>query len=132
MKAVGRRLREERARRWRNGDEFAEKSGIHATSLGNYERGDRAPNAALLLTWHDLGIDIGYVLTGVRWSGSVSPEQQRLIDYFDRISVDERNIVLALLSRLTGENAPLKIDTDEGRATLHSPSVEYRAQPQED
>lgn len=131
MKSVGRRLREDRGRLGWSVETFAERSGIHPTSVGNYERGERAPNAALLLVWHDIGIDIGYVLVGVRWGASVGPDEQYLLDRFQRLDDAERSIIMALISRLVGENIEPALST-ETPATVHDKSLEYKQPPKED
>jgi transcriptional regulator with XRE-family HTH domain len=133
MKNVGRRLREERARLGWSVENFSEKSGIHPTSLGNYERGDRAPNAILLLVWHDIGIDIGYVLVGVRWSGSLSGIDQQIIDKFNQLDGQEQDIVFALLCKLTNSDIDLKnilAGDSQSTSTFHSPTTLYKPPPE--
>lgn len=130
MKNVGRRLREDRTRLGWSVDQFAEKSGIHPTSVGNYERGERAPNAMLLLVWHDIGIDIGYVLIGVRWGTQIDATEQYLLDRFSRLDAAERPIILALVARLTGDNCEPSLDPSA--TTLHSPTIDYKSVPKEE
>ena len=133
MKNVGRRLREERQRRDETVDEFAEASALHATSVGNYERGERSPNATLLLLWHDIGVDIGYVLTGVRWGSKVNQFEQDLIDRYGKLSGEEQAIVSALLAYMTGETVDLaKMLTMPKRPSLHDKSVTYSARKPEE
>jgi transcriptional regulator with XRE-family HTH domain len=133
MKNIGRRLREERQRRGETVEEFSEASGLHPTSVGNYERGERAPNAALLIIWHDIGIDIGYVLTGVRWGARVNQYEQELIDRYGRLSADEQVIVSALLANMVGEKADLaEMTASAKKPSLHDKAIKYVARPLED
>ena len=47
--AFGRRLRELRAEQWMSQDELAHRTGIHPTSIGRFERGDREPRLRSIL-----------------------------------------------------------------------------------
>lgn len=128
MKNLGRRLREERQRRGETVEDFADASGLHVTSVGNYERGDRAPNAALLLLWHDIGVDIGYVLTGVRWGAKVNQFEQDLIDRYGKLSSEEQAIISALIANMAGEKADLlQMLSLQKRPSLHDKAVQYTA-----
>jgi transcriptional regulator with XRE-family HTH domain len=133
MKNVGRRLREERQRRGQTVEEFAESSALHPTSVGNYERGERAPNAALLLLWHDIGVDIGYVLTGVRWGARINQFEQDLIDRYAKLTGEEQVIVSALLANMSGETFDLaKIMALPTAPSLHEKSVTFTARKPEE
>lgn len=46
--------------------EFAELGGVTSASQGNYERGTRKPDSSYLEAVASRGIDVGYLLTGVR------------------------------------------------------------------
>lgn len=130
LKGFGQRLREERRKLGKSVEDFAEMSGIHANSLGNYERGERPANAALMLIWHDLAVDIGYVLTGIRTNSSLNADEQRFIDNFLRLDAGEQEIVSALISRLVGDPVILG-ETSQSAHSLHSPPSDYRTQPKE-
>lgn len=128
---IGRRLREERKRiGWTVGT-LAEKSGAALNSIRNYEAGTHSAKLELLLIFQDIGVDIGYVLTGRR-SGTVTGEQEdQLLDRFVRLPPAEKNIIIALVGSMVGD----KVTGDQllGESqTLHSPKTIYRAQPKED
>ena len=130
LKGFGKRLRQERKRLGMSVEDFAELSGIHANSLGNYERGERAVSAALMLAWHDVGVDVGFLLTGVRTIFTIGAEEQGFLDNFLRLDVEEREIVLALIARLVGDPITLGGVVYKS-SSLHSRCTDYRAQPKE-
>lgn len=46
-------------------DAFAEKAGISKSTIANYERGDRTPDAAMLERYHDAwGVDLNWLILG--------------------------------------------------------------------
>lgn len=127
---IGKRLREERKRIGWTVNTFAEKSGAALNSIRNYEAGTHSAKLELLLIFQDLGVDIGYVLTGRR-SGAVTGAQEHLLlDRFVRLSSAEKDIVIALVGSMVGD----QIDTELNATvqTLHSPPMDYRGQPKED
>ncbi|MCC6477974.1 MAG: helix-turn-helix transcriptional regulator [Sphingomonadaceae bacterium] len=131
LKQVGERLRAERLRFEASLDSFAETVGIHRNSLSNYENGDRAMNATLLLVLDDLGVDICYVLTGKRSDGSLDPMTSSLIDGFLRLSEREKHAVLLLVASLAGTEFVADEFRPKSRPTLHSPALEFKPQPEE-
>ncbi len=64
--AIGPRIREERELKGLSKTAFAKLLGIHRNTQGNYESGEREPDAAYLANAAKAGVDIGYVLTGER------------------------------------------------------------------
>lgn len=67
--SIGERIRSERLLLSFSQAAFAKKLGIHRNTQGNYESGAREPDAVYLAAASKAGVDIGYVLTGVRASG---------------------------------------------------------------
>ncbi|WP_019411222.1 helix-turn-helix domain-containing protein [Pseudomonas psychrophila] len=62
---IGDRLKEERERLGLNQTELAAVAGASKNSQYNYEKGERAPDAAYLAAVAEKGVDILYVVTGV-------------------------------------------------------------------
>lgn len=60
--AIGQRLAE--IRNGKSQGAFADELGIHKNSLGHYERGNRVPDAAVLLKLVEMGFSANWVLTG--------------------------------------------------------------------
>ncbi|MGM0769962.1 MAG: XRE family transcriptional regulator [Pseudomonadota bacterium] len=67
--AIGERLAEIRGSKSQGA--FADELGIHKNSLGHYERGNRVPDAEVLLKLVEMGFDANWILTG---KGSPRPE----------------------------------------------------------
>lgn len=66
MESIGDRLKSERKRLGLNQDELAQVAGVQRQAQGNYERGDRVPDAAYLQAIASAGVDVLFVITGRR------------------------------------------------------------------
>lgn len=66
MLNIGERLREERVRLGYNQADFAAIAGVAKTSQFNYEKGERSPDAEYLAAVAKKGVDVLYVVTGLR------------------------------------------------------------------
>lgn len=62
----GKRLKEERNKLGLKQAEIAEKCGISREMWGKYERGENQPGSEKLLSFQKVGIDINYVIHGIR------------------------------------------------------------------
>ncbi|HHL4079629.1 XRE family transcriptional regulator [Burkholderia sola] len=77
--------------------------GVARRSQSAYESDERAPDAAYLLAVREIGVDIGYVLTGERSAAGEAAPAERIRD------ADEAE-VLAMYRQLN----------DTGKASLHA------------
>ncbi|MBR8322246.1 helix-turn-helix transcriptional regulator [Burkholderia cenocepacia] len=84
-------------------DEFATVGGVARRSQSAYESDERAPDAAYLLAVREIGVDIGYVLTGERLAAGEAAPATGARD------ADEAE-VLAMYRQLN----------DTGKASLHA------------
>lgn len=113
------RLREERKKLGLNQAEFAALGGVTVDSQGNYERGLRKPDSAYLEAIAREGVDVAYLLTGVRTTFAVMK------------SADGGEAKVA--QHLTQEEAALlanyKAADERGRAAARS-VLDALAQPQ--
>ncbi|AIO49362.1 helix-turn-helix family protein [Burkholderia cepacia] len=96
-------MRDERLRIGLSQDEFATVGGVARRSQSAYESDERAPDAAYLLAVREIGVDIGYVLTGERFAGGEAAPEAGARD------ADEAE-VLAMYRQLN----------DTGKASLHA------------
>lgn len=79
------RLREAREGLGLSQQALAERCGVTARSQRNYESGERLPDAAYLATLVLAGVDVPYVLTGQRATGTApDPAEQVLLDSYRR------------------------------------------------
>lgn len=105
--SIGDRIREERERLGYTQQEFARLAGASKNSQFLWERGSAFPNAKVMETWADAGVDVLYILTGQR-SQPVPPQQ--LLPESDRILLDNFHHatpgVQAGVRRTLGDFAP--------------------------
>jgi len=90
---IGRRLREERERISFTQPQIAKMANVSKTTQVNYEQGARKPDSEYLFLISEVGIDVQYVLTGVR-SLNWPPESEAKIQ---QISKDELLDTLELI-----------------------------------
>lgn len=70
----GERIKEERERLGFNQADFAAIAGATRKTLFNWESGTASPNTPALAAWAAVGLDVLYVVTGQRLSGSALAE----------------------------------------------------------
>ncbi len=70
--SIGRRLREERERTGLNQTDFAGAASATRQTQSNYEKGERMPDAVYLSAIAAMGVDVQYILTGVRAEGATA------------------------------------------------------------
>jgi transcriptional regulator with XRE-family HTH domain len=73
--ALGVRLHDERLRLGLSQTSFADLCGMSRKSVVLFEKGKNLPNVAVLLAAEKLGVDVAYVLTGVRNNGTSDSQQ---------------------------------------------------------
>ena len=66
MNTIADRIREERKKLGLSQDDFSKLAGIVQKTQSNYESGKRSPDTDYLLAIGNIGVDIGYVITGRR------------------------------------------------------------------
>lgn len=104
MSGIGDRLREERERLGLSQGAFGEIGGVKANAQGNYEKGERNPDAGYLAAVAARGVDVLYVVTGERRptpSESLNGEESRVIAEFRSLSEEDRASVARLTSALS-------------------------------
>lgn len=101
MLNIGERLREERVRLGYNQAELAAIAGVAKTSQFNYEKGERSPDAAYLAAVAEKGVDVLYVVTGVRQpvnADELSPEAVELLRLAQKIDGSDLAILVRTAS----------------------------------
>lgn len=79
---IGLRLKEERERLKLSQAALAEIGGKKKLAQLKYEQGESSPTAAYLCAVERVGVDIQYVVTGMRASKSLAPDEQELLALF--------------------------------------------------
>lgn len=93
MNGIGDRLREERERLGLSQAVFGELGGVKANAQGNYEKGERFPDAAYLQAVFERGVDVLYVVTGIRMpmpADSISAEEADLLKKYRTLPAADR------------------------------------------
>ncbi|KPZ10703.1 Regulatory protein [Pseudomonas syringae pv. spinaceae] len=70
--SAGECLREERNRLGLKQEEMAEIGGVTRNTQGSYERNERRPDTGYLKALHSIGLDVLYVVTGIRSAPTVT------------------------------------------------------------
>lgn len=95
---IGSRLREERERLALNQESFAELAGAKRRTLVDWEKGVSSPTAVQLQALSSSGVDIQYVVVGVRSVQALAPREMFLLESFISASEELKNAVLNVLT----------------------------------
>ena len=135
--AVGERLRAERDRLGLKQGQFAELGGSGRASQSNYERGESPFSIEYLVRLSEHGVDIGYVVTGVRSDRLLLLDEQMLLDKYQSLSPTMREIAHVMISSIGDKpdqekraeaNFWLASPPGSSSGTLHSPKIDYNSQ----
>lgn len=111
MNALGGRLREERLRLGLSQTEFGKIGGVQKLAQINYEKGERTPDANALAAWAQAGVDVLYVLTGIR-AQPITKEEIALLDNY-RHCPPEGQVAVRATSAALAEQKSLKTASGE-------------------
>jgi transcriptional regulator with XRE-family HTH domain len=103
MSGIGVRLREERERLRLSQSNFGEIGGVKANAQGKYESGERFPDAEYLAALAAAGVDVLFVVTGMRTPqavASISAEEAEIVGWFRVLPESDRAAVRRLTSAL--------------------------------
>ncbi|MNJ42055.1 Helix-turn-helix domain protein [compost metagenome] len=95
---IGERLKEERERLGLNQTDFAALAGASKNTQYNYEKGERSPDANYLCAAASQGVDVLYVITGIRTpqaTDSITAEEAGFLQIYRCVAESDR----ALLAR---------------------------------
>ncbi|MGN0864189.1 MAG: helix-turn-helix domain-containing protein [Stenotrophomonas koreensis] len=105
---LGERLKEERKRLGYTQEELSGLCETNKRQQIKYEQDAQAPGAGYLALASGAGLDVAYVLAGVR-TGELNPQESALLAAYRSASEELQNAVLALLgSRLAKPAKPKK------------------------
>lgn len=112
MSGIGDRLREERDRLGLSQGAFGEIGGVKANAQGNYEKGERYPDAGYLAALAGRGVDVLYVITGERRPSSaegISADEIALVMAYRSMSEAERSVLRRISGSITGSESSQKL-----------------------
>ena len=96
------RLKEEREAKSLTQPQFAVLGGVKIGAQGLYETGKSVPTLDYLFMLADHGVDVGYLVTGIRASVPLAAENGRFLARFLQLSDRERRAVARLVDDLAG------------------------------
>ena len=102
--SIGQRLKEERERIGLSQEQLGIVGGVKKLAQFRYENGDTYPNAQYLTEVVKIGIDVNYVLFGVRSNAALTSEEQQLLETFRAAPPVMRQFMLG------GAGAGMKIE----------------------
>ncbi|MGB9669934.1 MAG: helix-turn-helix domain-containing protein [Halothiobacillaceae bacterium] len=103
MSSIGERLRAERDRLGLNQEAFGALGGVNRNSQANYEKGSRTPDADYLASISESGVDVLFVVTGVRKpvsEGSLTEGEAEVLEHYRTMSEPDREAVKRMTSAL--------------------------------
>jgi len=95
--SFGKRLSEERKRIGLNQTDFGGIGGVTKTSQVNYEQGERSPNVDYWQAIAAAGADVQYILTGVRSSVALVPDERMLLERYRTSPQELKDAALRVL-----------------------------------
>lgn len=100
---VGERLREERERLGQNQTDFGQAAGVSRGTQKAYELESSSPDLRYLSGLQSLGVDVSYVLTGLREAveaGEVSEDEAGLLTRYRQLSDDDRRSTVRMVTAM--------------------------------
>jgi transcriptional regulator with XRE-family HTH domain len=104
--SAGERLREERIRLALKQEEAAQIGGVTRNTQGSYERDERRPDTGYLEALYGAGLDVLFVVTGVRAPtsvGELGPDETILVSQYRSIPPDDQKAVRRFLKALADD-----------------------------
>jgi transcriptional regulator with XRE-family HTH domain len=101
--SAGECLREERNRLGLKQEEMAQIGGVTRNTQGSYERDERRPDTGYLKALHAVGLDVLYVVTGVRTPaqiGELTEDEEVMVTRYRTLPLDDKNLCVASCRRL--------------------------------
>jgi len=105
------RLKEERERIGLSQTEFGRLGGAGKTTVISWERGTAFPNAAFLAAVAAEGVDVQYVITGIRSAVALSKDEVELLDRFRAASLEVKAAAIGALTAGANQKAAVTRQT---------------------
>lgn len=109
---VAGRLLVERQRIGLSQADFADAGGVAYGTYLNYEKGRRSPDAEFLSSVASRGVDVLYVITGRRDTGTLSSDEEGLVGHYRLLPSHQRAALVQLVQSLAGVTPT--VDKSEG------------------
>jgi transcriptional regulator with XRE-family HTH domain len=103
--SIGDRLRDERMRLGLTQDAFADQVDVGRRTQGNYESGERSPDAEYLAAAAALGVDVMFVITGTQRAQpamTLTAKARGLLQAFEAADEDLKDSIFMIATRAAG------------------------------
>lgn len=118
MKKISERLAEERVRLNMNKSQMASAGKVANSTYTNYEEGNRSPDADFLAAIAEAGVDVQYILTGVRYNAIandpaaytvLNKREQALLANYRAIDDEEDKRLIERTAQLAAEPGHIEV-----------------------
>ena len=103
----GDRFRAEREKLDLTQEELASKIATTSRTIISYESNKSPPKLSKLILFASLGADVGYIITGQKTTGAMTPDETSLIDNYRNSTLGNRSVL-----RKVGAALEKQIDDD--------------------
>lgn len=125
---IGERLKEERERLGMTIPVFAEVAGAKKNTVIDWQKDVSSPPAAKLAALAVAGVDVQYVITGVRSSVAMSPDEEELLGRFRGASLEVKGVIIRALSGDTeGKTKSVTINAPGGHAAGRDMTIKKKS-----
>ncbi|MDT8883201.1 helix-turn-helix transcriptional regulator [Klebsiella aerogenes] len=112
---IGTRLREERERLGLSQVAMGEIGGVKKLAQLRYEQGKNCPDAEYLATLSKFGLDVQYVVLGVRSAETLSSDEQELIGFYRTAPLAVKAAALAALNAGSATSPSVNVSGQSNR-----------------
>ncbi|MHC9057768.1 helix-turn-helix domain-containing protein [Pantoea sp. y20] len=95
---IGERVKEERERIGLSQMAFGEMGGVKKLAQLKYEKGERAPDILYLNAIAKIGVDVQYIVTGVRSTAALTTDEEELLNSYREAPLALKAAALAALT----------------------------------
>lgn len=113
--SIGIRLREERERLGLSQAAMGEIAGIRKQTQLKYEKGDSSPDATYLAALSKFGLDVLYVILGVRSIASLTKEEDELLASYRAAPIAVKAAALAALTAGNSASSSISVSGQGNR-----------------
>ncbi|MFJ3315908.1 helix-turn-helix domain-containing protein [Herbaspirillum huttiense] len=121
MNTIGERLKSERTRLGFNQTEFAAIGGVQRRAQLFYEQDERRPDAGYLQAVARLGVDVQFVVTGIRSGQALSLDEEQLLARFRNLDLMGKARLLGMVEGIgtSDTSAPSQTHKRNIQMTIH-------------
>lgn len=103
METICARLKAERMRLGLTQEEMAAAGGVARSAQANYEKGDRSPDTQYLAAVARMGVDVSFVVTGVRVGSVIDSLDEglaELIESYNQLNKFDKDFIDRIIKNL--------------------------------